>query len=104
MGDFIFGYFFGSPNAKPIEEKRKDLSLISYFSSFGLEYTQDLDGKPIHEPVVIVLTSPQTFSAAYHFTYLLSEIGKTYIVGVPSRQAGNTFMEITNFELPNLST
>ena len=25
-GDFIFGYFFGSLNTKPIEEKRKDLS------------------------------------------------------------------------------
>ena len=49
----------------------------------------------------LVLTSPRTFSAAYHFTYLLSQIGKTYIAGVPSRQAGNTFMETTNFELPN---
>ena len=99
-GDFIFGYFFGSPNTKPIEEKRKDLSLITYYNDFGLEYTENLEGKPIYEPVVIVLTSPQTFSAAYHFTYFLSQIGKTYIVGVPSRQAGNTFMETTNFELP----
>jgi len=101
VGDFIFGYFFGGWNTRTIEEKRTDLSLISYFNSFGLEYTKDLNGKPIHEPVVIVLTSPHTFSAAYHFTYFLSQIGKTYIVGVPSRQAGNTFMETTNFELPN---
>lgn len=100
-GDFIFGYFFGSLNAKPVEEKRKDLSLITYNNGIGSEYTKDLNGKPIHEPVVIVLTSPRTFSAAYHFTYLLSQIGKTYIAGVPSRQAGNTFMETTNFELPN---
>ena len=100
-GDFTFGYFFGSQNTKSIEEKRKDLSLISYSNGIGSEYTKDLNGKPIHEPVVIVLTSPRTFSAAYHFTYFLSQIGKAYIVGVPSRQAGNTFMETTNFELPN---
>ena len=100
-GDFIFGYFFGGLDKRPIEEKRKDLSLIAYFRGIGREYTQDLNGKPIHEPVVIVLTSPHTFSAAYHFTYFLSQIGKTYIVGVPSRQAGNAFMETTNFELPN---
>ena len=100
-GDFIFGYFFGSLNTTSIEEKRKDLSLISYYNGVGSEYTKDLNGKPIYEPVVIVLTSPRTFSAAYHFTYFLSQIGKTYIVGVPSRQAGNTFMETTNFELPN---
>lgn len=100
IGDFIFGYFFNNQKTKTIEEKRKDLSLITYYNDFGLEYTQDLNGNPIHEPIVIVLVSPQTFSASYHFTYLLSEIGKTYIVGVPSRQAGNTFMETTNFELP----
>ena len=100
-GDFIFGFFYGGRNTASIEEKRKDLSLISYFNSFGLEYTQKLNGIPVHEPVVIVLTSPRTFSAAYHFTYFLSQIGKTYIVGVPSRQAGNTFMETTNFQLPN---
>jgi len=101
-GDFIFGYFFGSGrNTKPIEEKRKDLSLIAYYRGIGSEFTKDLNGKPIYEPKIFVLTSPQTFSAAYHFVYFLTQIGKTYIVGVPSRQAGNTFMETTNFELPN---
>jgi len=101
LGDFIFGYFFGNGDTRPIEEKRKDLNLIAYFKGIGSEYTKDLNGEPIYEPVVIVLTSPQTFSAAYHFVYFLTQIGKTYVVGVPSRQAGNTFMETTNFELPN---
>jgi C-terminal processing protease CtpA/Prc len=101
IGDFMFGYFFDSQSKKSIEEKRKDLSLISYYGGIGIEYTQNLNGKPIYEPVIIVLTSPKTFSAAYHFTYFLTQIGKTYIVGVPSRQAGNTFMETTSFELPN---
>jgi len=103
LGDFTFSYFFGSKgDTKSIEEKRKDLSLISYMGSgIGSEYTKDLNGKPIYEPIIIVLTSPETFSAAYHFVYFLTQIGKTYIVGVPSSQSGNTFMETTNFELPN---
>ena len=58
-------------------------------------------GLLVHEPHVIALCSPETFSAAYHFMYFLMQIGKTTVVGVPSRQAGNTFMENTNFELPN---
>ena len=103
IGDFVFGYFFGNggTDTRPIEEKRKDLSLIAYFRGIGSEYTKDLNGKPIYEPKIIVLTSPQTFSAAYHFVYFLTQIGKVCIVGVPSMQSGNTFMESTNFELPN---
>jgi hypothetical protein len=70
-GDIMFGYFSGSRNTSSIEEKRKDLSFISYYNSgIGSEYTKELNGK-------------------------------AYIVGTPSRQAGNTCMETTNFELPN---
>ena len=47
------------------------------------------------------MQGPDTFSAAYHFVYFLTQIGNASIVGVPSRQAGNTFMETTNFALPN---
>jgi len=50
---------------------------------------------------VFVLTSPQTFSAAYHFTYFLKKLGRTQIIGVASKQAGNSFMETTNFTLPH---
>jgi hypothetical protein len=101
LGDFTFGYFFGTHDARPAEEKRKDLSLISYFRNIGSEYTKELNGKPLYEPRVVVLTSPKTFSAAYHFMYLLTQIGDAKVVGVPSQQAGNTFMETTYFELPN---
>jgi len=101
IGDFTFGYFFGGVDSRPIEEKRKDLSLISYFRGIGSEYTINLNGKPIHEPKIYVLTSPHTFSAAYHFVYFLTQIENVSIIGVPSRQAGNTFMETTDFELPN---
>ena len=102
LGDFSFGYFFGNPkDDRPIEQKRNDPTLISYHQNIGIEYTKRLNGTSIHEPHVIILTSPTTFSAAYHFMYLLTEVGKVTIVGVPSKQAGNTFMETTDFELPN---
>lgn len=101
LGDFIFGKFFGKKTNQTLEEKRKDLSLIAYYGGFGREYTENLNGKPIHEPHVIVLCSPKTFSASYHFLYWLTQIGNATVVGVPSRQAGNTFMEMTDFELPH---
>lgn len=100
LGDYEFRQFFQSKNGQTIEEKRQDLSLIAYQTGIGKEYTQHLNGKPVYEPHVIVLCSPQTFSAAYHFLYFLSEIGDATIVGVPSSQAGNSFMETTPFELP----
>jgi hypothetical protein len=100
QGDFLFGKFFDNKAGQTLEEKRKDLSLIAYFGGLGREYTENLNGKPIHEPHVIVLCSPKTFSASYHFLYFLTQIGHATLVGVPSRQAGNTFMETTDFELP----
>ncbi|MDR1330732.1 MAG: peptidase S41, partial [Tannerella sp.] len=96
-----FGYFFGARDTRPVEEKRKDMSLISYYGNIGSEYTENLNGVPLYEPRVVVLTSPATFSAAYHFMYFLTQIGGATVAGVPSRQAGNTFMETTAFELPN---
>jgi hypothetical protein len=102
QGDFMFKRFFDHGNStQSIVEKRKDLSRIAYFGGIGREYTENLNGVPVHEPDITVLCSPQTFSAAYHFMYLLTQLGRTTIVGVPSRQSGNTFMENTHFELPN---
>ena len=100
LGDIVLGSFFKFDKNSTLEEKRKDSSLISYFGK-GYDFTKKLNGKPIHEPKIIVITSPTTFSAAYHFLYLLDEIGDTTIIGVPPGQAGNTFMESTPFQLPN---
>ena len=100
LGDIELGSFFKFNKNSTIEEKRKDSSLISYFGK-GYNYTEKLNGNPIYEPKIIAITSPTTFSAAYHFLYLLDEIGDTTIIGVPSGQAGNTFMESTPFQLPN---
>ena len=59
------------------------------------------NGKPLYKPEhVYVVTNEDTFSAAFHFTYMLWKMGAT-IVGVPSSQAPNTFMESTPFSLPN---
>lgn len=99
LGDYIFSNFHDFYDTQTIEEKRKNRLLISYKNGIGKEYTENLNGKPIYEPHVIVLSSPQTFSAAYHFMYYLSEIGNATVVGVPSSQAGNAFMETTSFEL-----
>lgn len=60
-----------------------------------------LQGKAIYTPArVYVLTNAGTFSAAFHFTFMLWKMGAT-IVGIPSGQAPNTFMEVTQFYLPN---
>ena len=74
---------------------------MTTYKNLGLEYTRKLDGTPLYTPKVIVLSSPETFSAAFHFLYFLTEIGHAKVVGTPSRQAGNSFMETTTFELPN---
>lgn len=57
-------------------------------------------GDPAYSPAhVYVLTDEWTFSAAFHFAFYLWKMGAT-IVGVPTRQAPNTFMETTPYYLP----
>lgn len=57
-------------------------------------------GEPLYTPQhVYVVTNANTFSAAFHYTYYLWKMGAT-VVGVPCRQAPNTFMEVTPFRLP----
>lgn len=48
---------------------------------------------------VYVVTNERTFSAAFHYAFMLWKMGAT-LVGVPSGQAPNTFMEQTLFKLP----
>lgn len=67
----------------------------------GLEdLVRGLEGAPIHSPSVLVLVDPSTFSAAYHFAYRVWHLGAK-VVGVPSSQAGNAFVDVTPFELPH---
>ncbi|WP_277464596.1 S41 family peptidase [Parabacteroides sp. PF5-6] len=58
------------------------------------------EGQPIYHPgKIYVLTDEWTFSAAFHFAFYLWKMGAT-VVGVPSMQAPNTYMEQTPFRLP----
>ena len=99
IGDYNTSGFF----AKQRDENKKE----KYFkrlkkNKFGwLKFIQDLDGEPIYSPKIVVLTSENTNSAAFHFlTYLYKHLD-IKVVGVAPMQAGNTPMENTPFHLPN---
>jgi hypothetical protein len=100
VGDYRFFRFWPSDASQSAEERRA-LDNITYFSQVGAEYVEDLGGTPVYTPHIIVLISPDTFSAAYHFMYFLWDMGGATVLGVPSRQAGNAFMETTPFTLPH---
>ncbi|MCZ4695845.1 peptidase S41 [Ancylomarina euxinus] len=98
--DFKFGdYAFKEKSNKKekIEVKRKNfIEGKSYLSPV----INENDGKPLYEPKnIYVLTNDRTFSAAFHYAYYLWKMGAT-VVGVPSCQAPNTYMETTPFTLP----
>ena len=58
-------------------------------------------GNPVYRPKhIYVVTNQSTFCAAFHYAFMLWRMGAT-VVGVPSSQAPNTFMETTEFVLPN---
>lgn len=61
---------------------------------------RSLNGTPLYRPKqIFVITDPHTNSAAFHYAFYLGKMGAT-LVGVPSSQAPNTFMEVTPFKLP----
>ena len=100
LGDYQFSGFFEQDTTISVIERRNNFlnnQRDQGFSTFNC--IENLNGKSIYSPKIIVLTSPTTFSASYHFVWFLSQIGNTKIIGVPSSQAGNTFMETTPFEL-----
>lgn len=96
-GDYIF-YNFGNLDASITLEQRKK-NVENGYNGFGAEYIQKTEH--LTNVQIFVLTSPQTFSAAYHFSYFLKKLGRTKLIGVAPRQAGNAFMETTNITLPN---
>lgn len=64
------------------------------------DYIKDLNGKPVYSPEkIFVITNQQTFSAAFHYAFYLWKMGAT-LIGVPSEQTPNAFMEVTPFQLP----
>ena len=82
-------------------EQQSSISNFDMFMCADKSILEAQHGQPIYTPKEIyVVTDERTFSAAFHFAYMLHKMGAT-IVGVPSGQAPNTFMEITPFNLPN---
>jgi len=81
-----------------IVERRKNLANNALGEA--ADYIKDLDGEPIYSPEkIFVVTNPQTFSAAFHYAFYLWKMG-AILIGVPSGQAPNAYMEITPFQLP----
>ena len=87
MGDFI--------------EQSSSISNFDLFMCADRSIIEAQEGAPIYTPKEIyVVTDVQTFSAAFHTAYMLWKMGAK-VVGVPSGQAPNTYMEVTRFKLPN---
>lgn len=97
VGDYIFDSFGNFDSSLLMEQKKN--SVENGYNGFGAEYIKKTE--PLTDISIYVLTSPKTFSAAYHFSYFLKKLGRTKIVGVASRQTGNSFMETTNIVLPH---
>ena len=76
-------------------------AVIDSYTCLDKDMLRSQGGEPLYRPQhVYVVTNEDTFSAAFHFAFMLWKMGAT-IVGVPSSQAPNTFMESTPFTLPN---
>ena len=89
MGDFI--------------EQSSSISTFDWFMCANMSILEAQNGEPIYTPKEIyVVTDVQTFSAAFHTAYMLWKMGAK-VIGVPSGQAPNTYMEVTRFKLPNTS-
>ena len=82
-------------------EEPSSIGSIDVFVCADKDILKAQNGKPIYTPMeIFVVTDERTFSAAFHFAYMMNKMGAT-IVGVPSGQSPNTFMELTPFKLPN---
>jgi hypothetical protein len=98
VGEYVFSHNY--EGATP-EEKR--LRRLADFQRHEMSFTpalEKLNGKPLYSPrKVVVLCDPGVFSAAFQAMFLLHQAGAT-VVGVPSAQSPNAFMEATPFVLP----
>lgn len=97
VGDYKFDSFGNFDTSLTLEQRKKNIE--NGYNGIGAEYIKKTEH--LTNVQIYVLTSPLTFSAAYHFSYFLKKLGRTKLIGVASRQAGNAFMETTNITLPN---
>ena len=87
----------GNPSA--IDSLKAEFELeMDRMPTFAAEYRSGKYEAYYRPANVMVLSSPQTFSAGYTLMYYLYRAGAK-IVGTPSAQAGNCFGEAFSFEL-----
>lgn len=100
-------YAFGDYTFGEDEEAMPDVSIdtlrrrfIDGCMSSVKDELRAQQGAAVYTPKqVFVVTDEHTFSAAFHYAFMLWKMGAT-VVGVPSSQAPNTFMEQTLLILP----
>lgn len=97
VGDYRFSVM-GSPrgSASPHEY----IEGLESFSCGLAQRAAALEGLPLYEPKVVVLTDSGTFSAAFQLAYHLWYLGAT-VVGTPSAQSGNAYTNVMPIVLPN---
>ena len=102
MGFMLGDYFETSDDENAPEEitdEVRDMMIGQMMCSVN-DQLKAQHGKPVYTPEhVYVLINPNTYSAAFHYAFYLWKMGAK-IVGLPSKQAPNTYMEQTPFELP----
>jgi Peptidase family S41 len=95
-------YEFTGGNEPGTAEQKRDKKFAEW-NERGLTWAKPLlalHGNPRYRPAkVIVLCDPGTFSAAFQAMFILHQLHAT-IVGVPSAQSPNAFMEGTEYTLP----
>ena len=100
--DYNFGdYTFSMEEQEDVPLDTLRRQFIDDCMSSVKEELRAQKGAPVYTPKqVFVVTDERTFSAAFHYSFMLWKMGAT-VVGVPSGQAPNTFMEQTLFKLPH---
>lgn len=97
FGDYTFSEE-EEDDATPLDTLRQQF--IEGCMSSVKEELRAQHGTPVYTPKqIFVVTDERTFSAAFHYAFMLWKMGAT-VVGIPSGQAPNTFMEQTLFKLP----
>jgi len=102
IGDYNISDFTDVQTSENCLDRRKKYLENLVQNGYGWsKYIDDLNGKAIYTPKIIVITSAGTNSAAFHFLYSLYKIDNITVIGTSPKQAGNTPMEGTPLELPN---
>lgn len=98
FGDYTFGEDDEVQGEAPLDTLRS--RFIDGCMSSVKDELRTQNGAALYTPKrVFVVTNERTFSAAFHYAFMLWKMGAT-VVGIPSSQAPNTFMEQTLFKLP----